>query len=143
VVTHSPGAAVFGISLMSGITAVQCFYVISGFLITMILNERPEYKSLRNFYLSRYLRLWPVYILIAALTLLFFQRTMFPMLSGLANWPAYLFIALSNLTIFFPRLACFPQIWGWQSCFHASIRNSDRTTALFVFARAAGMDAGR
>jgi hypothetical protein len=52
VVTHSPGSALLGFPLLNGITAVQCFYVISGFLITMVLNERPEYQNPRNFYLA-------------------------------------------------------------------------------------------
>ncbi len=45
-------------------TAVQAFYVMSGFLITMVLAERREYA--RAFYMSRYLRLWPTYAVIAA-----------------------------------------------------------------------------
>jgi peptidoglycan/LPS O-acetylase OafA/YrhL len=49
VVAHGSGSALFGITLFSGTTAVQCFYVISGFLITLILNERAEYRSLLNF----------------------------------------------------------------------------------------------
>ena len=59
VVTHAPGGTIFGVRLLSGIVAVQAFYVISGFLITMILNERKQYRYIGNFYLSRYLRLWP------------------------------------------------------------------------------------
>ncbi|MGE9009068.1 acyltransferase family protein [Leptospira interrogans] len=102
VATHSPGGAIFGITMMSGITAVQCFYVISGFLITMILNEREDYKNLGTFYLSRYLRIWPVYILITALTLYFFQwPAITSELPRLTNWSTYAFILLSNLTIFF------------------------------------------
>jgi peptidoglycan/LPS O-acetylase OafA/YrhL len=101
VATHSPGGAIAGITLMSGITAVQCFYVVSGFLITMILNEKPEYKSIKNFYVSRYLRLWPIYALIAALTLLLFRRTFFDLLSKETDWPSFLFISFSNLTLFF------------------------------------------
>ncbi|WP_249136090.1 acyltransferase family protein [Bradyrhizobium sp. AUGA SZCCT0176] len=102
VVTHSPGSTIFGFTMMNGITAVQCFYVISGFLITMILNERPEYQSLGNFYLSRYLRLWPVYILVAGLTLFFFQQpTFFSQLPALVNWPTYVWVLFSNLTILF------------------------------------------
>ena len=40
-------------------------YVISGFLITMILNERKHYRLVGNFFLSRYLQLWPVYAIVA------------------------------------------------------------------------------
>jgi peptidoglycan/LPS O-acetylase OafA/YrhL len=70
VVTHSPlGLKVFGVPLLSGITAVQAFYVVSGFLITMVLNERPEYRDTWNFYVSRFLRLWPAYAVVAVLAL--------------------------------------------------------------------------
>jgi peptidoglycan/LPS O-acetylase OafA/YrhL len=102
VVTHSPGSAILGFSLLNGITAVQCFYVISGFLITMVLNQRAEYQNLRNFYLSRYLRLWPTYAVVALLSLIFFNRTaMFGALPALLDWPGLAFVAFSNLTLFF------------------------------------------
>lgn len=39
--------------------AVMIFFIISGFFITMVLNER--YDRAARFYLSRYLRLWPPY----------------------------------------------------------------------------------
>ena len=49
VATHSPGSGILGHELLSGITAVQAFYVISGFLITMVLNERQQYRSAPSF----------------------------------------------------------------------------------------------
>jgi peptidoglycan/LPS O-acetylase OafA/YrhL len=117
-VAHSPGSAIFGITMMNGVIAVQCFYVISGFLITMILNERPEYQRLGSFYLSRYLRLWPVYILIAALTFLFFQWPNFlGRLPRLANWPACAWIVFSNLTMFFQDWFLFLKFCGRSLCF--------------------------
>ena len=62
-----------GHGLLSGITAVQAFYVISGFLITMVLNERQQYRNSPSFYVSRYFRLWPAYlvVLVATLTILY------------------------------------------------------------------------
>jgi peptidoglycan/LPS O-acetylase OafA/YrhL len=42
VVTHSPSDSLLGIHFLNASTAVQSFYVISGFLITMVLNERTE-----------------------------------------------------------------------------------------------------
>jgi peptidoglycan/LPS O-acetylase OafA/YrhL len=99
--THASGATVLGFSLFSGVTAVQCFYVISGFLITMVLNERPEYQSIPNFYLSRYLRLWPTYILVAVLTLFFAKGSELFTLSAMLNWPALAFVIFSNVTLFF------------------------------------------
>jgi peptidoglycan/LPS O-acetylase OafA/YrhL len=101
VVAHSHGSTLMGLTLFSGTTAVQCFYVISGFLITMILNERKEYRSLSNFYISRYLRLWPVYILIAITALLTVKWHWFAsVLPATASPSAIAFIAFSNLTLF-------------------------------------------
>jgi peptidoglycan/LPS O-acetylase OafA/YrhL len=110
---HSPGGAILGVTLLTGITAVQCFYVISGFLITMILNERAEYSSLRNFYLSRYLRLWPTYVVIALLSLVLFKRdVMFSELPKIASLPTMTFIAFSNLMLFFQDWFLFLRLDG-------------------------------
>ena len=106
VVTHAPGGTILGVRLLSGIVAVQAFYVISGFLITMILNERKQYRLVGNFYLSRYLRLWPVYAIVALLSLLLtgyghLVRSVTPM-----NYPlsTVIFVWLSNVAIFFQDL---------------------------------------
>jgi peptidoglycan/LPS O-acetylase OafA/YrhL len=106
VATHSPGQAIAGVTLLSGITAVQAFYVISGFLITMVLNERKQYQSVGNFYLSRYLRLWPSYFVIAVASFLIYGKWLVP---GLANmqWSTVMFIWFSNCTIFFQDLFFF------------------------------------
>ena len=98
---HSPGSKILGLTLFSGLTAVQCFYIISGFLITMVLNERSDYANLRNFYLSRYLRLWPAYVVVASLTLLLTRPHWLSQLSQVVHWRDVVFLAFSNLTLFF------------------------------------------
>src|SRR5258707_11355721 len=96
VVGHS-GAKFFGVHLFDGASAVQCFYMISGFLITMVLNERKGYRSLGNFYLSRFFRLWPVYIVVAAASLMLLNREgMFDQLPKVAVWPSIVFIWFAN-----------------------------------------------
>ncbi len=57
---------------MGGRNAVQLFYIISGFLISYVLVERRSYRTLRGFYINRYLRLYPVYGVVAVATLAFF-----------------------------------------------------------------------
>jgi peptidoglycan/LPS O-acetylase OafA/YrhL len=60
-----PGGPVF----VGGRNAVQLFYIISGFLISFILVERKSYPSVRSFYINRYLRLYPIYLVVAAISL--------------------------------------------------------------------------
>jgi len=59
----------------SGHTAVMMFFVISGFLITFLLTrekERYGIISLKDFYLRRVLRIYPLYYLILLASSLFF-----------------------------------------------------------------------
>lgn len=99
-VSHAHGSALFGIQLFDGGTAVQCFYVISGFLITMVLNERAEYRSVGKFYVSRYLRLWPPYILIALLTWWLAKPWLVSILPPDTGIMAKAAIIVANLTLF-------------------------------------------
>lgn len=48
--------------------AVQCFFVISGFYMALVLNEKYGPGSYWLFISNRVLRLWPTYVLIAALS---------------------------------------------------------------------------
>jgi peptidoglycan/LPS O-acetylase OafA/YrhL len=48
---------------------VQLFYVISGFLMSLVLTESQAYPSVRRFYVNRLLRLYPIYAAVALLTL--------------------------------------------------------------------------
>jgi len=60
VFTHS--SPILGIKMVGGLNAVQCFYIISGFYMSMVLNEkytgRDTYKL---FITNRLLRLYPIY----------------------------------------------------------------------------------
>jgi peptidoglycan/LPS O-acetylase OafA/YrhL len=53
--------------LIGGELAVEGFFIISGFYISMILND--QYSSTKNFLINRFLRLYPAYALIAAINL--------------------------------------------------------------------------
>lgn len=88
--------------LVGGRLAVQLFYVISGFLISYVLTATDHYRGAPGrFYANRALRLYPVYLAVAALTLLAYAA------GGDAFWRVYdglplaatLFLALSNLMI--------------------------------------------
>lgn len=63
--THAGG--VFGYTIVDSDVAVQSFYVISGFLITFILNEKYVGEGASwLFYTNRFLRLFPTYWVILA-----------------------------------------------------------------------------
>lgn len=70
--------------LPAGWAAVDLFFVLSGFLITsIILRHGREAGFLRNFYMRRGLRIWPIYFLtIGAFVLLN------PFLPSPCNWKA-------------------------------------------------------
>ena len=103
VATHSPGQGIMGHGLLSGITAVQAFYVISGFLITMVLNERQQYRNAPNFYVSRYLRLWPAYLVVLAATLTILYSGSLHVLAQMRP-STIMFIGFSNFSLFFQDL---------------------------------------
>jgi peptidoglycan/LPS O-acetylase OafA/YrhL len=72
-VVLSHGGSLFGINLLGGQTAVQIFYIFSGFYMTLILNEKYVGKnaSFKLFITNRLLRLIPIYWVVLILTLLF------------------------------------------------------------------------
>lgn len=55
----------FGMMFSGGVFAVQLFFVISGFYISYILIEAQSYHSVRTFYENRFLRLYPLYWIVA------------------------------------------------------------------------------
>ncbi|WP_407176827.1 acyltransferase family protein [Bradyrhizobium sp. STM 3562] len=57
-----------GPGLPTSDVAVQCFYVMSGFYMALVLNEKYGPGSYWLFISNRVLRLWPTYIVVAALS---------------------------------------------------------------------------
>jgi peptidoglycan/LPS O-acetylase OafA/YrhL len=82
--------------------AVQLFYMVSGFLIAHVLVDNASYRSKARFWASRALRLYPIYLAVAALALLnlllfdpaWFTR--FRSTTATTQW----FMATVNLTLF-------------------------------------------
>lgn len=71
---HTGNTNIFNLHFMDGRVAVFCFFVISGFYMEMILaqkytEEKLGKSYLLRFYMSRFWRLYPAYILIACITL--------------------------------------------------------------------------
>lgn len=68
VITHS--SPVFGVSIVGGQMAVQSFYIISGFYMSLILNEKYKKGSYKLFITNRFLRLYPIYWCVLILTVI-------------------------------------------------------------------------
>lgn len=91
--------------------AVQLFYMVSGFLITYILTSSERYRSVKLFYTSRALRIYPIYFVVLLIS--FF----FPVY-GVETGQVYhqlplaasVFMALSNMGIFFQELSLFMRV---------------------------------
>lgn len=59
-----------------GVVAVVCFYLISGYVMTGLLRDHyPDVQRMPRFYLDRALRIFPQYLVVAGLTLLWFAAT--------------------------------------------------------------------
>jgi peptidoglycan/LPS O-acetylase OafA/YrhL len=70
VIAHS--SPIFGYTFVGGMVAVQTFYIISGFYMSLILNEKYLGKGSYKLFLSnRLLRLYPIYWIIIGLIILF------------------------------------------------------------------------
>jgi len=63
---------IFGVETVGGVTAVQAFYLVSGFFIAMVLNEKYLKKDggYRLYLTNRVLRIFPTYHATIVLTLL-------------------------------------------------------------------------
>ena len=75
VLTHQamfiPGSNLFGFIFTGPIVSVQVFFMISGFYMTMILDNKYVGKGSYKLFLSnRFLRLYPIYWTIALLTVI-------------------------------------------------------------------------
>ncbi len=68
-ISHS--SAIFGFQLVDSVVAVQSFFIISGFYITLILNEKyVGNNSYKTFIINRFLRLFPIYWIILFLSVI-------------------------------------------------------------------------
>lgn len=74
-----------GVQALHTTVAVRSFYIISGFYMALVLNTKYRDKSYYVFLRSRYLRLFPAYFVILALTCLY--GLMAYVVRGTVEWP--------------------------------------------------------
>lgn len=110
------GGAILGHQLVNGAVAVQCFFVISGFYISLVLTEKygTSWSETKLFYSNRLLRLYPAYWCVLVLTLMagfastfnigflqyFSSQIVFIKQTFLMQGVAGAFAFISNLTLF-------------------------------------------
>ena len=113
VFAHSPwhGAFVF----VGGRNAVQLFYIISGFLISYVINTNTTYRDPWKFYLNRALRIYPIYYVVALLSLLAVPIWNHKLIDIYRNVPA-----TADVLLIFSNLFLFGQDWVMFS----GVRNS-------------------
>jgi peptidoglycan/LPS O-acetylase OafA/YrhL len=111
VIEHSK--PIFGFVSTGGLIAVQTFFIISGFYMSLILNEKYVGKndSFKLFITNRFLRLFPVYWAVLILTLVCSLITLYAGCSGFKldvwlehagnlNLVSILFLIFTNLFMF-------------------------------------------
>lgn len=115
-----------GLVFVGGRNAVQLFYVISGFLISYILIERQTYRSLSGFYINRYLRLYPTYLVVALISLVvLLQDAGFLNVYRSIPLAAKIELIFSNALLFLQDWVMFSGVENGQLVFAADFRQSD------------------
>lgn len=107
VIAHSGNF--LGLSLGDGRMAVQAFYMVSGFYMSLVWTEKYSKlpNPIRTFYISRFLRIYPLYILVVLITVilavsLWKTKAAFPLLNPIDSplgWGDLLWVYGTQLTL--------------------------------------------
>jgi len=125
VFAHSPWNS--GFAFVGPRNAVQLFYITSGFLISYVLTERSGYEKNMVFYLSRWMRLYPLYLVVAGLTLVIYWLSNPKFFDLYSEIPLSANIALiaANFLLFGQDWIMFSAVKGGDLVFTANFNNSD------------------
>jgi peptidoglycan/LPS O-acetylase OafA/YrhL len=113
VVTAHCGGLWGEINFVGGQLAVQSFFIISGFYMSLVLNNKYDacsnFSSYKLFITNRLLRLYPIYWIVLLLTVLFFLTTNYQHLLqfNIFDIPSLLYILFTNIFIFFQDIVMF------------------------------------
>ena len=101
VIAHS--SPLFGLEIAGSVSAVQGFYIVSGFLISMILHEKYSSgaEGLRLFYSNRALRIFPTYWTIFLIAVIAPPNTLLLWRAELPNlnWSTAAYLIWSNIAL--------------------------------------------
>jgi peptidoglycan/LPS O-acetylase OafA/YrhL len=134
----------FGSSLIPAPLAVETFYTISGFYMSMILGSKYQLdrKGITRFYLSRFFRLAPAYWIVLVLSILtavalkstFYlpARTYFNTLSSL-SFPAAFWIVFTNVLMLGQDTIMFMKIDSSHLHFTADFTNAPLSAHKLLF----------
>lgn len=132
VIAHYGGA--FQNLIIAAPLAVQMFYVISGYLISIVLTESSNYPRISRFYINRALRIYPIYIAVflisLALAMLQYYLSGIGPISILISLPfmAQLLLVLSNLLLFFQDIVLFTAIQNNELVLTSHFTNTEIPT---------------
>ena len=113
VVTTHCGRLFGEINFIGGQLAVQSFFIISGFYMSLVLNSKynacSNFNNYKLFITNRLLRLYPIYWVVLLLTVLFFLATNYNhfLEFNIFDIPSLLYILFTNIFIFFQDLVMF------------------------------------
>lgn len=99
VVAGHSRSSIFGFNGVGATVAVPVFFVISGFYMAMILNEKYVSTPSSKYYASRAMRIYPIYFIGVMLALLINHSEIYSIFKGLTTTPR-IYMLISNLTIF-------------------------------------------
>lgn len=86
IIAHT--SPIFGSTYVGGIIAVKSFYIISGFYMSLILNEKYIEKSgsYKLFITNRFLKIYPIYWVVLLITIGFYGFTYFDNPTDTSNY---------------------------------------------------------
>lgn len=144
VATHC--GSIFGFQFVGGPVAVQSFFIISGFYMSMILNEK--YTGVNNsfwlFISNRFIRLYPVYWVILLVTIFAYiilgfttNWRVFPVfesyLSVKTNFISFAYLIFTHLVIFGQDIMMFMGISPGNGSFYFTPKFWETTPQLHTF----------
>jgi peptidoglycan/LPS O-acetylase OafA/YrhL len=149
-VVFAHSTSFFGYSFVGSEVAVKAFYIISGFYMSLILNEKyiGKNSSFRLFITNRFMRLYPIYWAILLLTIglsivsLIYTGGSDPVklryyinYSHSLNPGSYLFLIFTNIFMFFQDIVMFLGLntSNGNLFFTKNFSNTDPTLYSFLF----------